>query len=57
MCVVGQKMGTGVYLHVRIVHVCVCEFVYPRRVGAKTEEYVTSKIRWHHPHLPSSHKL
>lgn len=49
MCVVGQKMGTGVYLHVRIVHVCVCEFVYPRRVGAKTEEYVTSKIRWYHP--------
>lgn len=38
MCVVGQKQGMGVYLHVGNVRVCVCarEFVYPRRVGAKT---------------------
>lgn len=36
MCVVGQKQGMGVYLHVCIVHVCAHEFVYPRRVGAKT---------------------
>lgn len=45
MCVVGQKMGTGVYLHVRD-SMCVCvSLCIPEELAPKTEEYVTSKIR------------